>query len=57
MQANSAAQVLTGITALAFNGKSASTNYITGVAGNIFFGGNFHIDSIADNDLFPYKST
>ena len=31
---------------------SAGTNYITGAAGRIFFGGNFHIDSLGSNKTY-----
>lgn len=53
VQASSAAQALTGITAFTFNGvTSAGTNYITGTAGRIYFGGNFHIDSLESNATY-----
>ena len=53
VQASSAAQALTGITAFTFNGaSSAGTNYITGSAGRIYFGGNFHIDSLGSNATY-----
>ena len=32
--------------------SSAGTNYITGTAGRIFFGGNFHIDSLGSNATY-----
>lgn len=31
---------------------SAGTNYITGTAGRIYFGGNFHIDSLGSNATY-----
>ena len=53
VQASSTAQALTGITAFTFNGaSSAGTNYITGTAGRIYFGGNFHIDSLGSNATY-----
>jgi len=53
VQASSAAQAVTGITALTFNGAtSAGTNYITGTAGRIYFGGNFHLDSLGSNATY-----
>ena len=39
--------------AYTLNGSSsAGTNYITGTAGRIFFGGNFHIDSLGSNATY-----
>lgn len=39
--------------AIRLNGvSSAGTNYITGAAGRIFFGGNFHIDSLGSNKTY-----
>ena len=39
--------------AIRLNGvSSAGTNYITGAAGRIFFGGNFHIDSLESNKTY-----
>lgn len=39
--------------AFTLNGaSSAGTNYITGAAGRIFFGGNFHIDSLGSNKTY-----
>ena len=32
--------------------SSAGTNYITGTAGRIYFGGNFHIDSLGSNATY-----
>ena len=32
--------------------SSAGTNYITGTAGRIFFGGNFHLDSLGSNATY-----
>ena len=32
--------------------SSAGTNYITGTAGRIYFGGNFHIDSLGNNATY-----
>jgi len=40
-------------TAYTLNGaSSAGTNYITGTAGRIYFGGNFHIDSLGSNKTY-----
>ena len=39
--------------AIRLNGvSSAGTDYITGTAGRIYFGGNFHIDSIGNNKTY-----
>ena len=39
--------------AITINGAtSAGTNYITGSAGRIFFGGNFHLDSLGSNKTY-----
>jgi hypothetical protein len=53
VQASASDTTVPSFGAIRMNGvSSAGTNYITGTAGRIFFGGNFHIDAVGANHLY-----